>query len=61
MIPKKYKAECDKTGVIIHFKAMNEEQAWKLLMEMHEYRRAFKKHKATKNDWILEEDKNVKE
>lgn len=56
MIPKRYKAECDKTGVIIHFKAMNEEQAWKILMETHEYRRALKKQKATKNDWKLEEE-----
>ena len=56
MKTKKFRAECDLAGVIMHFRALDKDDAWDTVLKHPEYRRAHRKHKATKDDWkIIEE------
>ena len=53
-----YKADCDKAGVIIHFKARDDKDARERLQKMVEYSRAQRKHKCGPKDWIVSKEES---
>lgn len=48
-----YKAECDKAGVIIHFKARDDKDAKDKLISSVGYWQAQKKYKTKTEDWTI--------
>lgn len=51
-----YRAECDKSGMIVHFKARNTKDAENKLMATVAYWQSAKKYKTTVKDWMISQE-----
>lgn len=50
----RYRAECDKAGVVVHLKADNKKDAEDKLISSAAYWQANKRHKTRLSDWNIE-------
>ena len=51
-----YRAECDKSGMIVHFKARDTKDAENKLMATVAYWQSSKKYKTTIKDWVISQE-----